>query len=166
MSRGDSLRSKAAKPSACEIWRIKATDISAFVIDASVAAKWFLPDEASADADDALARIQRGDLAFAPDIFRWEVENLLLTAERANRIDPTDLDDAMELMRDLPIRLEAGPSRFLAGSELALARAYGLTSYDAAYLVCADSLNLELVTADAALGRAAQNLGLNVTLVQ
>lgn len=145
--------------------RIKGTAISSFVVDPSVVAKWFLPDEASADADAILKRIETGDAAIAPALFRWEIENLLLTAERSGRIDSSDVDDAMNALRDLPIHLEPGPGRFLSGAELTLARAYQLTTYDAAYLACADDLGVELITADVSLGNAAKDLGLNTTLV-
>lgn len=124
-----------------------------------------MPDEASANAEAVLTRIARGDAAIAPELFRWEIENVLLAAERAGRIDAGDVNDAMWRLRDLPIHLRPGPYRFLAGTELALARAYGLTSYDAAYVVCADDLNLELITADVPLSRAAKDLGLSVTLI-
>ena len=46
-----------------------------------------------------------------------------------------------------------------------LARAHDLTTYDAAYLACADDGNLELVTSDTPKYKAAQALGLAATFV-
>lgn len=136
-----------------------------FVLDASIAARWFLPDEANAQSEAILDRIADGEAAIAPDIFRLEIQNLMLAAERVGRIMPDDVDGALEALRDLPIRLEPSANRFLAGSEIALARRYDLTAYDAAYLACAERLGLELVTADGQLERASRHFGLPVTFV-
>lgn len=53
----------------------------------------------------------------------------------------------------------------MPGAELALAREFDLTAYDAAYLACADDLNVELVTAHAPLERAARDFGLRTAFV-
>jgi predicted nucleic acid-binding protein len=135
------------------------------VLDPSVAAKWFLADEQDDAADTILDRIRSGDSVFAPALFRWEIENLFLAALRAGRIGTSEVDDALEALRDLPIHLEATGDRFFPGGEVRLAQAYGLTTYDAAYLSSTLSLDAELVTADAALARAARDLGLHATFV-
>jgi predicted nucleic acid-binding protein len=122
-------------------------------------------DEASAEADAVLDRIAAGETAVAPDIFRLEIQNVLLSAERMGRIRADQVDEALERLRDLPIHIENSDDRFVSGSELALARSYDLTTYDAAYLTCADDSGLELVTADAPLDRAARDFGLTTTFV-
>jgi len=133
----------------------------ALVIDASVAAQWFVPDERSAFADAILDTIS-AEGAYVPALFRWEIENVLLSAERAGRIDSEDVDAALDTLRDLPIALESVGRRFLSGSEVRLARYYDLTSYDAAYLALASSRRLPLATADAALSYAARDLEITV----
>jgi len=115
------------------------------------------------NADAVLDRIVAGDEAVAPDIFRLEIQNLLLSAERNGRITTADVDEALARLRDLPIHLDPNPSRFLPGSESYLARAYDLTTYDAAYLACAEDLGAEIVTADGPLADAARDLGLTCT---
>jgi len=112
-----------------------------------------------------LDRIAAGESAIAPDVFRLEIQNLLLSAERMGRIRSDQVDEALERLRDLPIRIENEANRFLPGSELPLARSYDLTTYDAAYIACADDLGLELVTGDAPLDRAARDFGLTTTFV-
>jgi predicted nucleic acid-binding protein len=135
------------------------------VLDASVAAKWFLADERSGPADAILDRIRSGERVVAPALFRWEVSNLFLSAGRAGRIDVEETESALEALRDLPIYLDAAGERFFAGSEMRLAQACGLSAHDAAYLASALNLNAELVTADAPLAQAARDLGLQTTLV-
>ncbi len=135
------------------------------VLDPSVAAKWFLSDEKDAGADRVFDRIQNGESTWAPEIFRWEIENMLLSAERSGRIEPDDVEAALMMLRDLSVNIEATGDRFFAGSEIHFARAYDLSLYDAAYVACAAALNGELVTADAAMEHAARDLGLLTTLI-
>jgi predicted nucleic acid-binding protein len=135
-----------------------------FVLDASVAAKWFLPDEASAGADAILKRAET-EVAIAPSVFSVEIQNLLLSAERAGRIGLVEVEEALDQLRDLPIRLVTSGDRVMPGAELALAREFDLSAYDAAYLACAEDLDLELVTADALLERAARAFGLRTAFI-
>lgn len=136
------------------------------VIDPSVATKWFLSDEKNAAADRILDRITGGDDAWAPEIFRWEIQSALLTAQRASRIDAEETAEALRMLRDLPVRLDTTGERFMAGAELQLATVYGLSIYDAAYLACAADIGAELVTADGALEHAGRDLGLSTTLIR
>ena len=62
--------------------------------------------------------------AYVPALFRWEIQSVLLGAERANRIDPDDVDAALDALRDLPIVVESAGERVFSGSELHLARHY------------------------------------------
>lgn len=130
-----------------------------------MATKWFLPDEKSPAADAVLDRLCAGESAYAPTLLRWELTNALLIAERASRLSASDVDDALDAVRNLHILLESGGNRLSAGSEVSIARAYGLTSYDGAYLALAAHLGIELVTADGPLDRAGRHLGLQTTFV-
>ncbi len=135
------------------------------VLDPSVAAKWFLADESVSAASDVLDRLAAGDTAHAPALFRWEIENVLLSALRAGRIDASEIDAALEALRDLPVYLEPAGDRFFSSSEIRLAQAYDLTAYDAAYLASALDLDAELITTDARLAKAARDIGIATTLV-
>ena len=131
------------------------------VLDVSVAVKWFLADEGHAAATDILEYVSR-EGAHVPALFRWEIQSVMLSAERASRIDPDDVDVALEALRDLPITVERAGERVFAGSEVQLARHYGLTPYDASYLSLAASRKLPLATFDRALARSAADLGIKV----
>lgn len=131
------------------------------VLDVSIAAKWFLPDEQSSLADSVLQQV-RNEGAYVPALFRWEIANVLLRAENAHRITAQDVDDGLDLLRDLPILVEPPGDRIFGGGEVRLARHYDLTPYDAAYLNVAASRRLPLATADAALAHAARDLGIKV----
>jgi predicted nucleic acid-binding protein len=131
------------------------------VVDVSVAAKWFIPQERTEFADSILDRIV-GERAYVPALFRWEMQNVLLVAQRANRLTATDVDEALEALGDLPISIEPVGQKAFSGSELQLARHFGLTSYDAAYLALAVHRRAALATSDRELCRAARDLGIEL----
>jgi len=133
----------------------------AIVLDVSIAAKWFLPDERSRRADSLLERVA-AEGAYVPALFRWEIESVLLGAERADRIEADDVDAALESLRNLPIILEPPGERLFSRNELQLARHYDMTPYDAAYLSLAARRNIPLATTDDALAYAARDLGIVV----
>ena len=137
-----------------------ASDMS-LVLDVSVAAKWFLRDETDDGAAAVLVRVASVG-ACVPALFRWEIQSVLLGAERANRIAPDDVDAALDALRDLPIVVESSGERVFSGSELHLARHYDLTPYDAAYLALAAGRRLPLATLDADLAHAALDLGISI----
>lgn len=121
-----------------------------FVVDASVAASWLLPDEQRARA--AYARLEHDD-AVTPALFWLEMRNLFLMNERRGRIDATMTDRALALLAALPITLDSAPD---GPAIMALARRHRLSAYDAAYLELAQRLNVPLATLDAALQAAAR----------
>jgi predicted nucleic acid-binding protein len=133
----------------------------AIVVDVSIAAKWFIPDDRNRFAGAILDRILV-ESAYVPALFRWEIQNVLLSAERAGRLTPRDLDDALDSLRDLPILVDPPGERIFSGTEVRLARYYSLTAYDAAYLALAIDRRVALATSDAELCYAARDLGIEV----
>lgn len=106
----------------------------------------------------ALREIGRGG-ATVPALWFVEITNVLGMAERRGRVSAAGLQDALRLLRWLPLTVDASPS--LAGSDavLELMRAYGLTAYDATYLELARRRGLALATKDRDLLAAAPALG-------
>lgn len=121
------------------------------VVDASIVAAAVLPDEAAAEADQVLELLASG-AAIAPSLFWHEIRNLCWQAERRHRIHPGEAD---ELLRDL--RLAPPLTAEDRGDDvtLRLARAHGLTAYDAAYAALAVDTGAPLATLDKALRAAA-----------
>lgn len=126
-----------------------------FVVDASVAACWLLPDERADAAALAYARFP-DDTAVVPTLWWFEMRNIFVVNERRGRIDSTRTSIAMALLRGLPIRVDAATDEDLL---LTLARRRALTAYDAAYLELALRLGLPLASLDEALVRAARAEG-------
>jgi predicted nucleic acid-binding protein len=134
------------------------------VIDPSVAVKWYLVDELSAEADRVLGLVESVG-AIVPALFRWEVQNVLRQAHSSGRIDEQGLEDAVVSLRALPIEVEDPGSRLLFGNELGLANAHDITVYDAAYLALAMDRRIPLATADNQLAHAARECGVTVELI-
>lgn len=124
----------------------------AYVLDASFAAAWFLPDEFS-DAADGLLDELLANPPIVPSLFRHELRNLLLVAERRGRLSSSDVDEALATLAKLSI-VEKGPAA--DRDVLHLARRHGLSAYDAAYLALAKSEGLSLATLDKRLAAAAR----------
>lgn len=124
----------------------------AIVCDASVLASIAYGDVHSADAR-ALARRQR---LFAPSLLRYEL------AQIAVRRSMTPGDDSGRVMEAFAASLRVRV-RLLEPSwqqVFGLARAHGLTAYDASYLQLALALRVPLATLDRRLARVADGLGI------
>jgi len=129
-----------------------------FVIDASVAATWLLPDEGHAVAIAAYERLL-SDHAVAPSLWWFEMRNIFISNERRGRLDGEKTSRALALLSDLPIQLDHAPD---SAALLELARRHRLTAYDAAYLELAQRLNLPLASLDQELCAAATAVGVEL----
>ncbi|MFQ5740303.1 MAG: type II toxin-antitoxin system VapC family toxin [Acidobacteriota bacterium] len=131
------------------------------VVDASFAGAWILPDEHSAEADRVLEAALDRDLELAlPDLWIYEMENLLLAAHRRNRITKAQVFEAHQLLEALPCRFYSHQGALACDRTAALALRFDLSGYDAAYLELADRLQCQLMTLDNRLLEAARSLGL------
>lgn len=126
------------------------------VLDASVVACWILPDEQNARADLSLNAMETTS-AFVPDIWDYQIRNLLLMNERRGRISPETAAAGLSFLSALPIGAERIGNMDLV---LDLARKHRLTFYDAAYLELAMRKGAALATLDTALASAARAEGL------
>jgi predicted nucleic acid-binding protein len=135
--------------------------VSALVIDSSAALSWCFEDEASPESDALFERV-RDQGALVPGLWHLEVANLLLQAEKRGRITTGDVATRLELIAELPIATDTETTARAWREILALARAQGLTTYDAAYLELAIRRGLPLQTKDEALIAAAERSGVAV----
>ena len=135
--------------------------MSALVIDSSAALSWCFEDEASPESDALFERV-RDQGAVVPGLWHLEVANVLLQAETRGRITTGDVAMRLELIAELPITTDNEATARAWREILALARAEGLTTYDATYLELAIRRGLPLQTKDAALITAARRTGVAV----
>ena len=137
--------------------------MASVVVDASIVLAGIMPDEDSAPARAALDRVGEAG-AVAPVIWRLEVANALLAAERRKRIDPPRRKQALALIAALPIEADLEIWDRAWDAILPLAQRFGLTAYDAAYLELAHRTGLPLATLDDDLRAAAMKLGVALAL--
>jgi len=135
--------------------------VTALVIDSSAALSWCFEDEASPETDALFERVR--DLgAVVPGLWHLEVANVLLQAEKRGRITGGDVTMRLDLIAALPITTDSETTARAWREILALARAQGLTTYDAAYLELAIRRGLPLQTKDEALIGAAERCNVTV----
>ena len=135
--------------------------MSTLVIDSSAALSWCFEDEASSGSD-ALFEQVRDHGAVVPGLWHLEVANVLLQAEKRGRITAADVAMRLALIAELPITTDDETTARAWREILPLARAEGLTTYDAAYLELAIRRGLPLMTKDAALIAAAGRSGVPI----
>ena len=121
------------------------------VVDASVSAAWFLPDEATPLTEAVLQATTSGDV-WVPALWLLEMGNLLLTAQKRKRITAAKRLELVAAAALLRLRVDREPVSMVDLD--ALAARHDLTAYDAVYLELALRRNLPLATQDAALLRA------------
>jgi predicted nucleic acid-binding protein len=138
--------------------------VPAVVLDASVAAAWLLPDEASEASRRVYVRMRRGSLVLhAPELWLWECGNIIASGVRRRRLSPEDALLTWSVLDAIRVRVElATPAPAQVRSALVLALDQGLSLHDAAYLWLAKSLRLPLLTADRVLARAAESAQVRV----
>lgn len=133
-----------------------ADNSGAFVVDASVSAAWFLPDEAEPDTEAALQATATHDV-WVPALWLLEIGNLLLSAQRRKRITADKRRELVAAASALRLKVDREPVSLIALDEIA-AR-HSLTTYDAAYLELALRRHLPLATRDKALQSAMVKAG-------
>lgn len=128
-----------------------------FVIDSSVVLNWLLPDESREELRPVFSCLDLSG-AHSPILLRYEVNKVLLMAERRGRIDAAfrlealaDFE-AMTITCDVPLR----PASMVRVADLAAT--HGLTGYDAAYLALSLDFGLPLASIDRQLVRVAAAL--------
>jgi predicted nucleic acid-binding protein len=131
------------------------------VLDASIALAWVLPGE-SAPRTEALHQRVKRDGAYASHVWRLEVTNIIVQAERARRITEADTGRIVTMLDSLPIAIDRDGVDQVFGRVVDLARTTGLTTYDASYIELAIRLGLPLATNDGPMTTAANNLGVNL----
>lgn len=123
-----------------------------YVLDASVAAKWFTRHD-EADREKALAlrelhRTRRCRLTL-PEFGLLEILNAVRYSPRAKETDTTA---ALSMLSDLQLRIEPLEWNLLRKAT-AIAWGYGIALYDAAYIALAEHVGFPFLTADESLLR-------------
>ncbi len=127
-------------------------DPGRFVVDASVAIKWFVPE---IHAGAARRLLREGVILLAPDLIWAEVANALWRKWRERELAAEAVEDILNDFRRYPLRIHSGESLY----EVAwpVAQESGRTLYDSLYLALAMSQGCLMVTADLRFCNAVQD---------
>jgi predicted nucleic acid-binding protein len=130
--------------------------VTDFVLDASVAVKWFLPPEHEQLTEEAAALyrmlVQREVQFVIPDLFWAELASALRKAVRLGRFGKSSANEA--ITRLLQCDLPTYPTANLLVRAFHIAMAYDCSVYDSLYVALAMRTKLQLVTADERLANA------------
>jgi predicted nucleic acid-binding protein len=120
---------------------------AALVLDASVAVKWFSPEN-EAGLESALAirdaHLSGEALILVPDLFYYEVINAIAGKKF---FSPAKVATSAAALFALGLQTAPADSALLVNAG-GIARQFGITVYDAAYLAVARQHNYPLVTAN------------------
>ena len=130
-----------------------------WVVDASIAVKWVIPEALSDNADGLRAG---DDEMLAPDLLLVEVANALWKKTASREISRAEADGALGLVSESGIDLR--PTAPLLPRAMQVARRLSHPVYDCVYLALAEAEHASFVTADRRLLRriSARTLPLRV----
>jgi predicted nucleic acid-binding protein len=117
--------------------------VKGYVIDASVAIKWFIPEihsDVAVDISHLQARLH------VPDLIRLEVGSVLSKKIRREELTRNEGDVILKEFRHLPLQYHPDKRLFHAGYALALVTQRSL--YDCLYLALAETIDGAVITAD------------------
>lgn len=124
--------------------------MTGWVLDASVAAKWFLPAAREPLAAEALHLLElhaAGQTQFhVPDLFWAEFGNVLRKAVRLKRMSRDSAEEAVSAM--VGKGFSTTPASALLGAAFAIAATFDCTVYDGIYVALAVAAGIPLLTAD------------------
>jgi predicted nucleic acid-binding protein len=135
--------------------------LSGIVVDASVALAWCFPDESNEDADSVLLKL-KGQTIIVPAVWALEIANVLLVGERQKRLKQPEISRFIGLLGGLSVFQDSQTVSESVVNILPLAREYGLSAYDAAYLELAIRHNAPMATLDGSLQKAARKAGVPI----
>lgn len=135
-----------------------------FVLDASVALLWLVPESNPAGVDYAGAVLKSltESQVIAPSLLALEVANVVAKVEAKGIVTEADSQRFISLLGRLNIVTDQATAAHALGDTLNLARRYKLSAYDAAYLELALRTGLPLATLDANLAKAATTAGVPI----
>ena len=130
-----------------------------FVLGSSATLPWVFASEATAGTKALQDVLAQGGRAWVPALWHLEVGNVLLIAQRKNRLDQAGIAKFLATLELYDIEVDDGTILAAWSSTLRLAESHGLTTYDAAYLELALRRGLPLATLDETLRKAVRKAG-------
>jgi predicted nucleic acid-binding protein len=119
--------------------------VTVFVLDTSVAAAWYFPEDFAAEARSYRDRLLAGSIRLlVPSLHYWELANVARTYVQRREIAADLAREIYDVHLDAPLEV-AEPDRRVV---LSTALEYGSTAYDAVYIALALEQDVPLLTAE------------------
>ena len=131
-----------------------------YVIDASVAAQWLLPEPNSREA---LTLIARGVERIVPDLLHAEIGNILWKRTRSGDLSREQAEEALRKLGSIPLTI--CPVAEIMDLSLSIATEYDRSFYDSAHIALAVRERAVLLTADLKLVRSLGNTPLRQSIL-
>ena len=131
-----------------------------FVLDAFVTLCWCFEDQATSFTEAILDLLAEGKQAIVPFIWPFEISNALLSGERRKLVSTAQVTGIVEELKSWTIEVDRHGVDRAFREILSVARAFRLTTYEAAYLELAMREALPLATLDKDLSKAARKAGI------
>ena len=128
-------------------------------MDCSFMAALFLPDKASAQVNRFFSEYPDSRTLHVPMLWWYELTNVLCMAERKKILKEVDVQRITGLLSGFPMETDEAQGVSYIRRLYEIARTYGLSSYDAAYLELAIRVDGRLATLDKELIAAAHACG-------
>lgn len=131
--------------------------MSGFVLDNSVAMRWFMPSNKEQDQAYSYKVLSSFSevSSLVPSLWHLEAVSALLGSERRGENTEGQVESHLITLDKLPIFVDPLTVHNSFGRTLSLARAFNLSSYDASYLELAIRESLPLASLDKNLVKAA-----------
>ena len=123
---------------------------------------WCFEDQSTPYTDAVLQAVIDGAAVVVPAIWKLEVVNTLVVAERRKKVTPEKSAAFVRDLQKFTITVDFEGLDRVFSTVLAQAKLYQRSAYDASYLELAQRLGLPLATRDQPLGKAAQELGISL----
>ncbi len=117
--------------------------MSIYVVDASVAAKWFFDEPLS---DEAIRLLDASHVLHVPDFFLLEIDSVLCKKMKRGEISEGEAQQIRSAVNIFP--LQKHPFQLLMDPAFELAVQTRSSPYDCLYLILAIVLGAQMVTAD------------------
>ena len=135
-----------------------------FVLDCSACLPWIFASEATAATDELIDQLASGAKAWVPTHWHLELGNVLLGAQRRERVDKAGIEKFFATLAVYNIEVDPETTAWAWSKIFGLGESFGLTMYDAAYLELALRKGLPLASLDGELRAAMQKAGGRVLL--
>jgi len=135
--------------------------LSSFVLDNSISAAWCFQDQSTDYTEAVLGSLIAGTEAIVPAIWKLELANALVVAERRKKIAPEKSARFLRDLQQFAISMDLDGLEYVFATVLEHARLYHRSAYDASYLELAQRRSLPLATKDEPLLQAAKTLGIS-----